>query len=192
MQPSQNEDVIPAHTKKGCVHQFPCGRIPVFLVQKAGAIQNPTDIDAVDESGVRLSNEVGKLLVGTHLVNGGIQNHLGRRVEHPTADAIMPLDVLEQGEVCHVLVRNTQHDIGGIAVLEDVVVLCAESCEILVHFGSFYHICVNDSSISYLRERAKTQNTKSRANAKASTRLDIFHHYTEGCAVASAAVGDAG
>ena len=163
------------------------------LVQKSGAIQNPADIDAVDESGVSLSNEVGKLLVGASLVNGGIQNHLGRRVEHPTADAVMPLGVLEQGEVGHVLVCNTQHDIGGIAVAEDVVVCCAESCEILVHCGSFSHICVNDSSISYLRERAKTQNTKSRANAKASTRLDIFfHHYTEGCAVPSAAVGAAG
>lgn len=101
------------------------------LVQKSGAIQNPADIDAVDESGVRLSNEVGKLLVGASLVNGGIQNHLGRRVEHPTADAVMPLGVLEQGEVGHVLVCNTQHDIGGIAVAEDVVVCCAESCEIL-------------------------------------------------------------
>lgn len=46
------------------------------LVQKAGAIQNPADIDVVDESGVRLSNEVGKLLVGARLVNSGIQNHL--------------------------------------------------------------------------------------------------------------------
>lgn len=89
----------------------------MLLVQKAGAIQNPTDIDIVDKSGVRLSNEVGKLLVGTRLVNGVIHNHLSRRVEHPTADAIMPLDVLEQGEVCHVLVYNSQHDIGGIAVL---------------------------------------------------------------------------
>lgn len=48
---------------------MPCGRIPV-LVQKSGAIQNPADIDTVDESGVRLSNEVGKLLVGARLVNG--------------------------------------------------------------------------------------------------------------------------
>lgn len=38
------------------------------LVQKSGAIQNPADIDAVDESGVRLSNEVGKLLVGASLL----------------------------------------------------------------------------------------------------------------------------
>jgi hypothetical protein len=79
----------------------------MLLVQKAGAIQNPTDIDIVNESGVRLSNKVGKLLVSASLVNGGIQNHLSRRVEHPTADAIMPLGVLEQGEVCHVLVRNS-------------------------------------------------------------------------------------
>lgn len=71
------------------------------LVQKSGAIQNPTDINAVNESGVKLSNEVGKLLVGARLVNGVIQNHLSRRVEHPTADAIMPLDMLEQGEVGH-------------------------------------------------------------------------------------------
>lgn len=42
----------------------------MFLVQKSGAIQNPADIDAVDENGVRLSNEVGKLLVGARLVNG--------------------------------------------------------------------------------------------------------------------------
>lgn len=130
------------------------------LVQKSGAIQNPADIDTVDESGVRLSNEVGKLLVGARLVNGGIQKHLSRRVEHPTADASMTLDVLKQGEVGHVLVRNAQHDIGGIAVVEDVVVLCSESCEILVHCGSFSHICVNDSSISYLRESAKAQKNK--------------------------------
>ena len=62
----------------------------MLLVQKAGAIQNPADIDVVDESGVRLSNEVGKLLVGASLVNGVIQNHLSRRVEHPTANAVMP------------------------------------------------------------------------------------------------------
>lgn len=160
------------------------------LVQKSGAIQNPADIDVVDESGVRLSNEVGKLLVGARLVNGVVQNHLGRRVEHPTADASMTLDVLEQGEVGHVLVRNSQHDIGGIAVVEDVVVLCSESCEILVHFGSFSHICVNNSSIAYLRESAKTQ--KSARTQKASTRLNIFHHYTEGGAVPSAAVGVTG
>lgn len=43
-----------------------------ILVQKSGAIQNPADIDAVDESGVRLSNEVGKLLIGTRLVHGVI------------------------------------------------------------------------------------------------------------------------
>lgn len=97
------------------------------LVQKSGAIQNPADIDAVDESGVRLSNEVGKLLVGARLFNGGIQNHLGRRVEHPTANTVMPLSVLKQGEVGHVLVRNAQHDIRSIAVVEDVVVCCAES-----------------------------------------------------------------
>lgn len=48
----------------------------MLLVQKSGAIQNPADINAVDESGVRLSNEVGKLLVGARLVNSGIQNHL--------------------------------------------------------------------------------------------------------------------
>ena len=48
----------------------------MLLVQKSGAIQNPADINAVDESGVRLSNEVGKLLVGASLVNSGIQNHL--------------------------------------------------------------------------------------------------------------------
>ena len=108
------------------------------LVQKSGAIQNPADIDAVDESGVRLSNEVGKPLVGASRVNGVVQNHLGRRVEHPTADAVLPLDVLEQGEVGHVLVHGTQHDIGGIAIVEDVVVLCAELLEVceLIHFFS--------------------------------------------------------
>lgn len=58
--------------KKGFAHRFPCGRIPVFLVQKSGAIQNPADIDAVDESGVRLFNEVGKLLVGARLVRAVI------------------------------------------------------------------------------------------------------------------------
>jgi hypothetical protein len=44
----------------------------MFLSQKAGAIQNPADINAVNESGVRLSNEVGKLLIGTRLVHGVI------------------------------------------------------------------------------------------------------------------------
>lgn len=41
-------------------------------------------------------------------------------------------------------------------------------------FGSFSHICVNNSSILYLKESAKAQKTKSRANAKASTRLGNF------------------
>lgn len=75
----------------------------------------------------------------------------------------MPLDVLEQGEVGHVLVCNAQHDIGGIAVVEDVVVCCAESCEILVHFGSFLsYLCERFQYIIFERKHKNTKHKKPR------------------------------